>query len=69
MLDFAYSVFGERPVAEITSPEVLAVLRKVEARGRYETARRCAARVAWCFAMPSLLAGPSAIRQSTCAVR
>jgi integrase len=40
LLDFAYPVIGERPVAEITAPEVLSVLRKVEARGRYETARR-----------------------------
>jgi integrase len=40
LLDFAYPAIGERPVAEITAPEVLAVLRKVQARGRYETARR-----------------------------
>jgi integrase len=40
LLDFAYPAIGERPVAEITAPELLAVLRKVEARGRYETARR-----------------------------
>jgi hypothetical protein len=40
LLDFAYSAFGDRPIAEITAPEVLSVLRRVEARGRYETARR-----------------------------
>jgi len=40
LLEFAYSVIGDRPIAEITAPELLAVLRKVEARGRYETARR-----------------------------
>jgi integrase len=40
LLDFAYPAIGDRPIAEITAPEVLAVLRKVEARGRYETARR-----------------------------
>jgi len=40
LLDFAYPAIGERPVTEITAPEVLAVLRNVEARGRYETARR-----------------------------
>jgi hypothetical protein len=34
LLDFAYPAIGERPVSEITAPEVLAVLRKVEARGR-----------------------------------
>ena len=40
LLHFAYPAVGDRPVAEITAPEVLSVLRKVEARGRYETARR-----------------------------
>jgi integrase len=40
LLDFAYPAIGERPIADITALEVLAVLRKVEARGRYETARR-----------------------------
>ena len=45
LLDFAYPAIGERPVAEITAPEVLAVLRKVEARGRYETARAAAQHV------------------------
>jgi len=40
LLDFAYAAFGHRPIAEITAPEVLSVLRRVEARGRYETARR-----------------------------
>jgi integrase len=40
LLDFAYPAFGDRPIAQITAPEVLSVLRRVEARGRYETARR-----------------------------
>jgi integrase len=40
LLDFAYPAIGDRLIAEITAPELLAVLRKVEARGRYETARR-----------------------------
>jgi integrase len=40
LLDFAYPSIGERRIAEITAPELLSVLRKVEARGRYETARR-----------------------------
>ncbi|HEV2508613.1 tyrosine-type recombinase/integrase [Bosea sp. (in: a-proteobacteria)] len=31
---------GKRPIAEISAAEALAVLRKVEARGRLETARR-----------------------------
>jgi integrase len=40
LLEFAYSKFGDRPVAEISAPEVLLALRPVEARGNYETARR-----------------------------
>jgi integrase len=40
VLDFAYPAFGDRPIAEIKVPELLSVLRRVEARGRYETARR-----------------------------
>ena len=40
LLDFARSDLGKRPVAEITPAEVLAVLRRVEARGTHETARR-----------------------------
>jgi hypothetical protein len=40
LLEFAYEVIGDRPVAKITAPELLAVLRKIEARGTYETARR-----------------------------
>ena len=40
LLDFAYPAFGDRPVAEITARDLLALLRKIEARGLYETARR-----------------------------
>lgn len=40
LLDFAKPLLGSRPVAEIKSVEVLAVLRQVEKRGRLETARR-----------------------------
>lgn len=40
LLDFARPELGKVSVAAITAPEVLAVLRKVEARGRYETAQR-----------------------------
>jgi integrase len=39
-LDFAFEVIGDRPVAKISAPELLAVLRKIEGRGTYETARR-----------------------------
>lgn len=40
LLEFAYPDLGERKIGEITSMELLAVLRQVEGRGRHETARR-----------------------------
>jgi len=40
LLDFAIADLGKRPIAEIGAPEVLDVLRKIERRGRHETATR-----------------------------
>ena len=40
LLDFAHPILGERKIGEIKAPELLAVLRVVEKRGHYETARR-----------------------------
>jgi integrase len=40
LLDFAYPTLGDRPVAEITARDLLALLRKIENRGLYEKARR-----------------------------
>jgi integrase len=40
LLDFAFPAFGDRPVADITARELLALLRQIEARGLYETAKR-----------------------------
>lgn len=40
LLDMVYPFLGELPLQEIEVQEVLAVLRKVEATGRYESARR-----------------------------
>lgn len=40
LFDFARPLIGERPIAKISAAEVLAVLRRVEVRGRLETARR-----------------------------
>ena len=34
------TAFARFPIAEITAPDVLAVLRRIEATGNYETARR-----------------------------
>lgn len=49
MLGFAYPTLGERPISEITAPEILIVLRSVEARGRFETARRLRSRISQAF--------------------
>lgn len=40
LLDFAFPILGDRKIADIKAPELLAVLRAVEKRGHYETARR-----------------------------
>lgn len=40
---------GARPIAEITAPEILHVLRGVESRGRHETARRLRATIGEVF--------------------
>lgn len=40
LLRFAEPLIGARPIAQLTAPEILAVLRTVEIKGRYESARR-----------------------------
>lgn len=40
LLDFAVKEFGKRPIAQIKAPEILDALRKIEKRGRHETATR-----------------------------
>ncbi|MCR6631437.1 MAG: integrase arm-type DNA-binding domain-containing protein [Magnetospirillum sp.] len=40
LLSFAYPTLGTRSIREIDAPAVLRVLREVEVRGRYESARR-----------------------------
>ena len=40
LLDFAYPSLGNRPIAEILPHELLLVLRKFEAKGRHESAKR-----------------------------
>lgn len=40
LLDIADPMIGSRPISKLTTQEILAVLRKVEANGRYESARR-----------------------------
>lgn len=40
LLEFAVAEIGDRPISEITAPALLAVLRGIERRGRFETAKR-----------------------------
>jgi integrase len=40
LLEPAFAAFGDRPIGEVTAPELLHALRKFELRGRYESARR-----------------------------
>jgi hypothetical protein len=40
LLEFAFFDIGDRPVSKVSAHELLNVLRKIEARGNYETARR-----------------------------
>jgi integrase len=49
LLSLANPIFSARPIAEITTPEVLSALRMVESRGRHETARRLRATVGAVF--------------------
>ncbi len=40
LLDFINASIGRRPIASISAQELLVMLRKMEAKGRYETAKR-----------------------------
>ncbi|WP_010546296.1 tyrosine-type recombinase/integrase [Sphingomonas elodea] len=40
LIAFANPLIGTRPIGDISAPELLTVLRTMEVRGRYETARR-----------------------------
>lgn len=40
LLDMATSEFGNEPIAELTAADILDLLKKIEAQGNYETARR-----------------------------
>ena len=49
LLDFANKELGKRPIAEIKAPEILDALRKIEKRGRHETATRARSTVGAVF--------------------
>ncbi len=48
-LKLASRDFGRKPITEITAPMILKALRKVEAKGNYETAHRLRARIGSVF--------------------
>ena len=48
-LKLANADFGRKPITEITAPMILKTLRKVEAKGNYETAHRLRARIGSVF--------------------
>ena len=48
-LKLANQDFGRKPITEITAPMILKALRKVEAKGNYETAHRLRARIGSVF--------------------
>jgi len=48
-LKLANADFGRKPITEITAPMILMCLRKVEAKGNYETAHRLRARIGSVF--------------------
>jgi integrase len=48
-MKIARPAIGARPIAEITAPEILAVLRPIESRGRHESARRLRATIGEVF--------------------
>ena len=49
LIDFARADIGPRPISEILPMEVLEVLRKVERRGRLDTARRLRSTISCVF--------------------
>jgi integrase len=49
LLGMAIASFGKKPISDVTVPVVLACLRKVEAKGNYETAKRLRAKIGAVF--------------------
>lgn len=49
LLSLARPIIGARPISEIAAPEILAVLRGIERRGKHESARRLRATIGAVF--------------------
>ena len=69
LLEPAYAAFGDRPVGEVTAPELLHALRKFETRDATRAPAGCAPLPAWSSAMRSPPAAPRETSRSTCAAR
>lgn len=64
LLSFAYPLIGDRSIREIDAPAILKALQEVEARGRYESARRFGRPSAASSATPSQRPAQKMIRPS-----
>lgn len=60
---------GERPIADLTAPELLAAVRKIEHRGAYDLAHRVLQVSGQVFRYASQRAAASAIYRAICAAR
>jgi hypothetical protein len=69
MLSFAYPLIGDRDIKEMMPADVLAALRKVERRGRHETARRLRSTIGSVSVMPWPWRGLTMIRRLRFVVR
>lgn len=49
LLNMAKTDFGKKPIREVTAPTILQCLRKVEAKGNYETAKRLRSKIGAVF--------------------
>ena len=61
LLDILNDGIGDKPLTEIEAPELLGVLRKVEAQDKLETVKRLRATASLAFNSASRLASASAI--------
>ncbi|MFY0692380.1 MAG: integrase arm-type DNA-binding domain-containing protein [Paracoccaceae bacterium] len=49
LIGMAIDAFGSKPISDVTAPMILDCLRRVEAKGNYETARRLRAKIGAVF--------------------
>ena len=65
LLSFANAAFGDEPVGQIAAPAILKVLQSLEARGRYESARRLRSTIGSVFrACARIIAQPERLKMN-----